>query len=81
MSARSAEGQHLCPGAEGRHHHQTLAGSAGEEPAGGPGHRRQRHPAGSAVIGTNHFCLRDDQEGRSDWSKSLYLPPTPRMWH
>lgn len=80
MSARSAEGQHLCPGAEGRHHHQTLAGSAGEEPAGGPGHRRQRHPAGSAVIGTNHFCLQDDQEGRSDWSQSLYFFP-PQMWH
>lgn len=63
VSARSAEGQHLRPGAQGRHHHQTLAGSAGEEPAGGPGDRRQRHPAGSAVIGTNGFALQDDPEG------------------
>lgn len=60
VSARSAEGQHLCPGAQGRHNYQTLAGSASEEPAGGPGDRRQRHPAGSAVMGTISFGLQDD---------------------
>lgn len=49
VSARSAEGQHLRPGAEGRRHHQALAGPAGQEPAGRSSHRCQRHPAGSAV--------------------------------
>lgn len=49
MSARPAEGQHLRPGAEGRHNHQTLAGSAGQEPAGGPSDRRPGHPAGPTV--------------------------------
>lgn len=49
VSTRPAEGQHLRPGAEGRHHHQTLAGSAGQKPAGGPSDRRPGHPAGPAV--------------------------------
>lgn len=59
MSARPAERQHLRPGAERRHHHQTLARTAGEEPAGGTSHRRKRHPAGSTVIGTKQLTKRD----------------------
>lgn len=63
VSARPTERQHLCPGAEGRHYHQTLAGTAGEEPAGGPGHRRQGHPTGSSVKGV---CGEGGQSERLD---------------
>lgn len=44
-----AQGHHFCPSLEGRHHHQALAGPAGEEPAGGTGHRSQRHSSSSTV--------------------------------
>lgn len=45
----SAQRHHFCPSLEGRHHHQALAGPAGEEPAGGTGHRSQRHSSSSTV--------------------------------
>lgn len=44
-----AQRHHFCPSLEGRHHHQALAGPAGEEPAGGAGHRSQRHSSSSTV--------------------------------
>lgn len=49
MPPRSAQRHHFCPSLEGRHHHQALAGPAGEEPAGGAGHRSQRHPSSSSM--------------------------------
>lgn len=60
MSPRPAEGQHLRPGAEGRHHHQALARTAGQKPAGGPGDRRQRHPTRSTVTEGAGLCVDTD---------------------
>ena len=49
MSSRPAQRHHFCPGAERRHHHQALAGTAGQELAGGPGDRSKGHPLTTTV--------------------------------
>lgn len=88
VSSRPAEGQHLRPGAEGRHHHQTLARTAGEKPAGKPSHRHQGHPTRSTVtepgviVDTDspfrmwafpRMVLRQSSESRRKWRKFYLL--------
>lgn len=67
-----AQRHHLCPGPEGRHHHQTLAGPAGEEPPGGSGHRCPGHPSTPAVT-----PLHSSSPTLTNTSKEL---PNRRWW-
>lgn len=46
---RPAQRHHLRPSPEGWHHHQALAGPAGEEPTRGAGHWSQGHPSPPTV--------------------------------
>lgn len=53
MSAGPAEGHHVCSGAKGRLHHQTLARTARQKPTGRAGHRPSWHPFTASVTHTH----------------------------
>lgn len=61
MPARPVEGCHIRPGAKGRHHHQALAGPAGQEPAGGPGDGWPRHPPDRTVTSSTPLTLPEER--------------------